>query len=66
MEVPTYQTGLMQFASGVIGTIFVTFDVYASETPRIEIYGTEGTLSVPDPQLFRRPGSALPPRFRRV
>ena len=51
----TYQTGLMQFASGVIGTIFVTFDVYASETPRIEIYGTEGTLSVPDPNSFGGP-----------
>ncbi len=55
VEVPTYQTGLMQFASGVIGTIFVTFDVYASETPRIEIYGTEGTLSVPDPNSFGGP-----------
>ncbi len=55
VEVPTYQTGLMRFASGVIGTIFVTFDVYASETPRIEIYGSEGTLSVPDPNTFGGP-----------
>lgn len=55
VEVPTYQTGLMRFASGVIGTIFLTFDVYASETPRIEIYGTEGTLSVPDPNTFGGP-----------
>ncbi|MGI5897158.1 MAG: Gfo/Idh/MocA family protein [Oscillospiraceae bacterium] len=55
VEAPTYQTGLMRFASGVIGTIFVTFDVYASETPRIEIYGSEGTLSVPDPNTFGGP-----------
>lgn len=55
VEVPTYQTGLMQFESGAIGSIFVTFDVYASETPRIEIYGSEGTLSVPDPNTFGGP-----------
>lgn len=55
VEVSTYQAGLMKFVSGVIGTIFVTFDVYASEVPRIEIYGTEGTLSVPDPNTFGGP-----------
>lgn len=55
VEVPTHQTGMMRFASGAIGTIFVTFDVYASETPRIEIYGSEGTISVPDPNFFKGP-----------
>lgn len=55
VDVTTYQTGLMRFASGVIGTIFVTFDVYASETPSIEIYGTEGSISVPDPNFFGGP-----------
>ncbi len=55
VEVPTYQTGLMRFVSGIIGTIFVTFDVYASETPRIEVYGSQGTLSVPDPNTFGGP-----------
>jgi predicted dehydrogenase len=29
-----------------------TFDVLDSEVPRIEIYGSEGTLSVPDPNFF--------------
>lgn len=52
VEVPTYVTGIMEFASGVIGTIFTTFDVYVAQVSRIEIYGSEGTLSVPDPNGF--------------
>lgn len=55
VEVPTYVTGLMQFESGAIGTIFTTFDVYKAEMPHIEIYGSEGTLSVPDPNTFEGP-----------
>ncbi|MGI6199206.1 MAG: Gfo/Idh/MocA family protein [Christensenellales bacterium] len=55
VDVPTYVTGLMQFASGAIGTIFTTFDVYTAEVPRIEIYGSKGTLSVPDPNTFDGP-----------
>ena len=55
VEVPTYITGLMQFHSGAIGTIFTTFDVHTAEVPRIEIYGSTGTLSVPDPNIFAGP-----------
>lgn len=55
VEVPTYVTGLMQFECGAIGTIFTTFDVHTAEVPRIEIYGSDGTLSVPDPNTFGGP-----------
>jgi predicted dehydrogenase len=54
--------GVMDFASGAIGTIITSFDVWAANLPWIEIYGTQGTLSVPDPNGFggpvkvRRPG----------
>ncbi len=54
-EVPTHYTGTLQFTSGAIGTIMQTFDVCGSNLPRIEIYGEEGTLSVPDPNTFRGP-----------
>ena len=52
VDVPTYITGLLQFQSGAIGTIFTTFDAHIAEVPRIEIYGSKGTLSVPDPNTF--------------
>ena len=55
VEVPTYITGLLQFGSGAIGTIFTTFDAYAAQVPRIEVYGSMGTLSVPDPNTFGGP-----------
>lgn len=55
VEVPTYVTGSLTFESGAIGTIITTFDVWGSQLPRIEIYGSEGTLSVPDPNTFGGP-----------
>lgn len=55
VEVPTHVAGLLNFASGAIGTIVTSFDVWTSETPLIEIYGTRGSLSVPDPNGFGGP-----------
>ncbi len=52
VEVATHITGVLDFASGAIGTIATSFDVWAAEVPRIEIFGTEGSLSVPDPNTF--------------
>lgn len=55
VEVPTHVAGLLEFASGAIGTIITTFDVKASQLPRMEIYGSEATLSLPDPNTFGGP-----------
>lgn len=55
VEVPTHIAGVMDFANGAIGTLVTSFDVWAAEVPRIEIYGSEGTLSVPDPNTFGGP-----------
>lgn len=49
VEVDTHCLSLIQFESGVIGQMMVSFDVWESETPRLEIYGTDGTLCIPDP-----------------
>ena len=42
----------MNFENGAIGTILTSFDVWSSNLPCIEIYGTEGSISVPDPNGF--------------
>ncbi|MDQ2785897.1 MAG: Gfo/Idh/MocA family oxidoreductase [Chloroflexota bacterium] len=55
VNTPTHVAGLIDFASGAVGTIITSFDVWGSNLPRIEIYGTEGTLSVPDPNTFGGP-----------
>lgn len=55
VEVPTHVAGTLEFSSGAIGTLVTSFDVWAHEMPFIEIYGTEGSLSVPDPNSFGGP-----------
>jgi predicted dehydrogenase len=55
VDVPTHVTGLLEFEAGAIGTIITSFDVWASELPLLEIHGTEGTLSVSDPNQFGGP-----------
>ncbi|NQW18892.1 MAG: Gfo/Idh/MocA family oxidoreductase [Chloroflexi bacterium] len=55
VETPTHVAGVMDFENGAIGTIMTSFDVWAANLPRIEIYGTEGSLSVPDPNTFSGP-----------
>jgi len=57
VEIPTHICGVLDFACGAVGTIITSFDVYSHSLPRIEIYGTEGTLNVPDPNTFGGPVS---------
>ena len=48
----THISGVLDFAGGAVGTLTTSFDVYGGNVPFIEIYGSEGTLSVPDPNNF--------------
>ena len=52
VNTPTHITGLLDFASGVIGTLITSFDVWGHALPNVEIHGTEGSLSAPDPNIF--------------
>ncbi len=55
VEVNTHHAAVLEFGSGAIGTLITSFDVWAHNLPRIEIYGSEGSLSVPDPNIFGGP-----------
>jgi predicted dehydrogenase len=55
--VPTHVSSLIEFASGPTATLVTSFDVKASRYKNIEIYGSEATLSVPDPNMFADPVS---------
>lgn len=57
VDTPTHIAGVMDFENGAVGTIITSFDVWSANLPRIEIYGTEGSLSVPDPNTFGGPVS---------
>ena len=49
VEVATHVAGLMDFHCGAVGTIITSFDVWSHHLPMLEVHGTEGSLSVPDP-----------------
>ena len=55
VETPDHLAGAIDFADGSIGTAITSFAVWRSQLPHIEIYGTEGTLSVPDPNSLGGP-----------
>ncbi|PJF41207.1 MAG: gfo/Idh/MocA family oxidoreductase [Chloroflexi bacterium] len=52
VHVATHLTGVIDFVDGATVTMMKSFDVWQHRLPIIEIYGTEGTLSVPDPNRF--------------
>jgi len=52
VEVNTHVAGTLEFESGAIATVIMSFDVWGHNLPLIEIHGSEGSLSVPDPNRF--------------
>jgi predicted dehydrogenase len=60
VEVPNHVAAILDFASGPVVTLTTSFDVVGSRVPNIEIYGSEGTLVVPDPNTFGGPIFFLP------
>jgi predicted dehydrogenase len=56
VSTPTHLSGVIDFASGVIGTLTTSFDAFGGTSlPPMEIYGSEGTILVPDPNTFSGP-----------
>ncbi|MDX6356585.1 MAG: hypothetical protein QOF98_3488 [Streptomyces sp.] len=52
VEVDTHVSGVLEHAGGALSTLVMSFDIHAARLPRIEVYGTGGSLSVPDPNGF--------------
>ena len=55
VNTPTHVATTLDFTAGPIGTLLTSFDIWSHNMPRIEIYGSEGSLSVPDPNRFDGP-----------
>ncbi|SFV38362.1 Predicted dehydrogenase [Devosia crocina] len=52
VHVPTHVSGTLVFANGAVVQISMSFDVAGHKHVPLEIYGTEATLIVPDPNNF--------------
>jgi predicted dehydrogenase len=59
VNTPTYIAAAIGFENGVIGTMTASFDVYETDGSHLTIYGTEGTLRLPDPNTFGGPVKLL-------
>ncbi len=55
VETPTHVVGTIEYESGAIAHLSTSFDVQGTTLPPIELYGSEGTLLVPDPNGFGGP-----------
>ena len=49
VEIDTHVAGVLRFKSGAIVNVTLSFDVWDSARPRFELYGTKGTLIMPEP-----------------
>ncbi|MBE1275904.1 gfo/Idh/MocA family oxidoreductase [Enterovibrio baiacu] len=49
VDVDTHVNALLAFENDVQGSLMTSFDVWDSQTPRLEIYGEQGTLCIADP-----------------
>ena len=52
VEVSTHVAGMLEFVSGAVISVLMSFDVPKHNHTPIEIYGTAGSLLVPDPNRF--------------
>ncbi|MDA9318492.1 Gfo/Idh/MocA family oxidoreductase [Octadecabacter sp.] len=52
VETPTTIHSVLSFENGAIITLLASWDVWASNHPIMELYGTEGTMNLPDPNFF--------------
>ncbi|MGB8315120.1 MAG: Gfo/Idh/MocA family oxidoreductase [Aestuariivirga sp.] len=52
VKTPTNVQALLEFANGATVTLIASWDVWAHRNSNMELYGTEGSLYVPDPNFF--------------
>jgi predicted dehydrogenase len=52
VHVPTHLTGALELESGVLATVLFSWDVWATNLPYLEVYGSAGSLSVANPDEF--------------
>jgi predicted dehydrogenase len=52
VQVPTHVTGALEFECGALATVLMSWDVWATNLPYLEVYGSAGSLSVANPDEF--------------
>jgi predicted dehydrogenase len=55
VEVPTHWTAALTFVSGITASLTASWDVWWHTHPHVEIYGSEGTVQLPNPGYYVKP-----------
>lgn len=59
VDIDTHVSALLDHETGVSSSVTMSFEVWGSRIPGIEVFGTAGTISVPDPNRFSDPVEVL-------
>ncbi len=59
VEAPTHVVSVLDFVSGPIATLVTSFDVADKYSRSVTLFGSDGTLTVPDPNTFGGPVQLL-------
>jgi predicted dehydrogenase len=52
VEAYTHYSGVLEFHSGAVVEVTTSFDIWGHKMPPISLYGSEGSMLVPDPNGF--------------
>jgi predicted dehydrogenase len=52
VEVDTHVAGALEFACGAVVSLVTSWDVWAEQLFRLDLFGSDGTLLLPDPNFF--------------
>jgi predicted dehydrogenase len=52
VQVPTHVTGAIEFVSGAVATVLASWDIWSTTLPYLQVYGSAGSLSLPNPDEF--------------
>jgi predicted dehydrogenase len=55
VDVDTHISAVLEHASGISSSVTMSFEVWATRMSGLEVYGTAGTIAVPDPNRFSDP-----------
>lgn len=55
VEIDTHVASTLEFANGAVISLLMSFDTRAHRLPCLQLYGTEASMNLPDPNGFKGP-----------
>jgi predicted dehydrogenase len=52
VAVPTHAVGVLEFESGALANVLMSWDIWSTHLPYLEVYGSAGSIAVPNPDEY--------------